>query len=138
MIRQGHDLALLSFGAHLAQCHLAAEILAQQGIQATIVDARFAKPLDMDLILQLARHHPAMITIEQGAGGGFGAQVLQSLAAVGGLDHGLKLRCMTLPDRFIDHASPEAMYRDAGLTAQDIARLGQNLLQDHLGRALRA
>ncbi len=138
VIRQGHDLALLSFGAHLAQCHLAAEILAQQGIQATIVDARFAKPLDMDLILQLARHHPAMITIEQGAGGGFGAQVLQSLAAVGGLDHGLKLRCMTLPDRFIDHASPEAMYRDAGMTAQDIARLGHNLLQDHLGCALRA
>ena len=138
VVRQGHDLALLSFGAHLAQCHLAAEILAQQGIQATIVDARFAKPLDMDLILQLARHHPAMMTIEQGAGGGFGAQVLQSLAAVGGLDHGLKLRCMTLPDRFIDHASPDAMYRDAGMTAQDIARLGHNLLQDHLGRALRA
>ncbi len=121
VVRGGNDVAILSFGAHLNECLLAAESLAAQGISVTIADARFAKPLDMDLIAQLARNHAALITIEQGAAGGFGAQVLQALAASGGLDHGLKIRCMTLPDRFIDQASPEAMYRDAGLTAADIA-----------------
>lgn len=121
VVRGGNDVAILSFGAHLNECLLAAESLAAQGISVTIADARFAKPLDMDLIAQLARHHAALITIEQGAAGGFGAQVLQALAASGGLDHGLKIRCMTLPDRFIDQASPEAMYRDSGLTAADIA-----------------
>jgi 1-deoxy-D-xylulose-5-phosphate synthase len=136
VVRQGHDVAILSFGAHLAECLLAAEILATQGIVATIADARFAKPLDMDLITQLARHHGALITVEQGAAGGFGAQVLQALAASGGLDDGLKIRCMTLPDRFIDHASPEAMYRDAGLCARQIAAMvGQALPQ---AQALRA
>ena len=121
VVRGGNDVAILSFGAHLNECLLAAESLAATGIFVTIADARFAKPLDMDLIAQLARNHAALITIEQGAAGGFGAQVLQALAASGGLDHGLKIRCMTLPDRFIDQASPEAMYRDAGLTAADIA-----------------
>ncbi len=121
IVRAGGDVAILSFGAHLSECLLAAEALAAQGISVTVADARFAKPLDMDLIAQLSRHHSAIITIEQGAAGGFGAQVLQALAANGGLDHGLKIRCMTLPDRFIDQASPEAMYRDAGLTAADIA-----------------
>ncbi len=121
VVRGGNDVAILSFGAHLAECLLAAEGLAAQGISVTIADARFAKPLDMDLLGQMARNHAALITVEQGAAGGFGAQVLQALAASGGLDHGLKIRCMTLPDRFIDQASPEAMYRDAGLTAADIA-----------------
>lgn len=136
VVRGGNDVAILSFGAHLNECLLAAESLAAQGISVTIADARFAKPLDMDLIGQLARHHSALITVEQGAAGGFGAQVLQTLAASGGLDHGLKIRCMTLPDRFIDQASPEAMYRDAGLTAADIAATVRALMPQ--AQALRA
>jgi 1-deoxy-D-xylulose-5-phosphate synthase len=136
VVRGGNDVAILSFGAHLNECLLAAESLAAQGISVTIADARFAKPLDMDLIAQLARNHAALITVEQGAAGGFGAQVLQTLAASGGLDHGLKIRCMTLPDRFIDQASPEAMYRDAGLTAADIAATVRALMPQ--ATALRA
>jgi 1-deoxy-D-xylulose-5-phosphate synthase len=128
VVRSGNDVAIMSFGAHLNECLLAAESLAAQGISVTIADARFAKPLDLDLLGQLCRHHAALITIEQGAAGGFGAQVLQYLAASGGLDHGLKIRCMTLPDRFIDQASPEAMYRDAGLTAADIAATVRGLM----------
>lgn len=121
IVRQGGDIAILSFGAHLDQALLAAEIMAAEGVAITIADARFAKPLDMDLITQLARHHSAIVTLEQGAQGGFGAQVLQALANAGGLDHGLRLRTLTLPDRFIDQASPAAMYQDAGLSAQAIA-----------------
>ncbi len=122
VMRQGTDVAILSFGAHLAECLLAAEALQQQGVSVTVADARFAKPLDRDLINQLARHHGALVTVEQGAGGGFGAQVLQYLANSGGLDHGLRLRTMTLADRFIDQASPSVMYADAGLTVADIVR----------------
>ena len=136
VVRSGNDVAIMSFGAHLNECLLAAESLAAQGISVTIADARFAKPLDLDLLGQLCRHHAALITIEQGAAGGFGAQVLQYLAASGGLDHGLKIRCMTLPDRFIDQASPEAMYRDAGLTAADIAATVRALMPQ--AAALRA
>ena len=123
VIREGNTVALLSFGAHLSETLLAAEQLTAMGISATVADARFAKPLDTDLITQLARHHAALITVEQGAAGGFGAQVLQYLANSGGLDHGLRLRTMTLPDRFIEQASPAAMYADAGLTAADIVRV---------------
>jgi 1-deoxy-D-xylulose-5-phosphate synthase len=122
VMRQGTDVALLSFGAHLAECLLAAEALEVQGVSVTVADARFAKPLDTDLINQLARHHAALITVEQGAAGGFGAQVLQYLANSGAMDDGLRLRTMTLPDRFIDQASPAAMYADAGLTVSDIVR----------------
>lgn len=121
VLREGSDVALLCFGAHLPECLLAAEALAAQGVSVTVADARFAKPLDTALIGQLARHHAAVITVEQGAGGGFGAQVLQYLANSGGLDHGLRLRTLTLPDRFIEQASPAAMYADAGLTVADIA-----------------
>ena len=123
VMREGTDVALLSFGAHLAECLLAAEALAAQGVSVTVADARFAKPLDTGLIDQLARHHRAVITVEQGAAGGFGAQVLQYLANSGGLDGGLRLRTMTLPDRFIDQASPAQMYADAGLTVADIVRV---------------
>ena len=122
VVQEGERVALLSFGAHLSEVRLAAESLAARGITATIADARFAKPLDTALIDQLARHHQALITIEQGSQGGFGAMVLHYLANSGGLDRGLSVRTMTLPDRFIEQASPAAMYRDAGLTAQDIAR----------------
>ena len=122
VMRQGTDVALLSFGAHLAECLLAAEALEAEGVSVTVADARFAKPLDTDLINQLVRHHAALITVEQGAAGGFGAQVLQYLANSGGMDHGLRMRTMTLPDRFIDQAGPAAMYADAGLTVADIVR----------------
>jgi 1-deoxy-D-xylulose-5-phosphate synthase len=121
VVREGTGVALLSFGAHLAECLKAAEDLGAAGVSVTVADARFAKPLDTGLIAQLARHHEVLITVEQGATGGFGAHVLHHLANSGGLDRGLRVRTMTLADRFIDHASPEAMYADAGLTARDIA-----------------
>jgi 1-deoxy-D-xylulose-5-phosphate synthase len=121
IVAEGDSVAFLSFGAHLAEVRLAAEALAARGITCTIADARFAKPLDTDLIGQLAAHHAALITVEQGAEGGFGAHVLHHLANSGALDRGLVLRTMTLPDRFIEQASPAAMYRDAGLSADDIA-----------------
>ncbi len=120
VMREGTRVALLSFGAHLSECLLAAEALASQGVSVTVADARFAKPLDTGLIAQLARHHEAIITVEQGAVGGFGAMVLHHMANAGLLDGGVKVRTMTLPDRFIEQASPAAMYADAGLTAADI------------------
>jgi 1-deoxy-D-xylulose-5-phosphate synthase len=141
IVEEGDTVALLSFGAHLAECRKAAEDLRTRGITVTVADARFAKPLDTQLIGQLARHHAALITVEQGATGGFGAQVLHHLAAKGALDRGLRIRTMTLPDRFIDHASPAAMYRDAGLTAGDIARTAMEALgvvAGKFGAAIRA
>ena len=121
IVQEGSDIALLSFGAHLGECRKAAEIMEDRGIDVTIADARFAKPLDRDLIRQLVRNHRAVITIEQGSQGGFGAMVLHALANDGLLDGRCQLRTMTLPDRFIDHAAPDAMYAEAGLTATDIA-----------------
>ena len=121
VVREGDDVAILSFGAHLPECLAAADDLAARGISVTVADARFAKPLDRPLIHHLARHHKALITVEQGSVGGFGAMVLHDLANQGGLDRGLAVRTMTLPDRFIDHAAPQAMYEDAGLTRIDIA-----------------
>ncbi|WP_411891267.1 1-deoxy-D-xylulose-5-phosphate synthase [Yoonia sp. SDW83-1] len=121
VVREGTDIALLSFGAHLAECHKAADAMAGQGVSVTIADARFAKPLDRDLIRQLLRNHKALVTVEQGARGGFGAMVLHDLANDGLLDGRCQIRTMTLPDRYIDQASPAAMYADAGLTAVDIA-----------------
>ena len=120
---EGTDVAILSFGAHLNEALKAAELLGQAGISVTVADARFAKPLDAGLIDQLCRHHAALITLEQGATGGFGAQVLHYLANSGGLDHGLAVRTMTLPDRFIDQASPAAMNAEAGMLAADIVRV---------------
>ena len=120
IVREGSDAAILCFGAHLAECEMAAAMLEAEGISVTLADARFAKPLDMDLIASLAANHAALITVEQGAMGGFGAFVLQAMAANGLLDGMLRVRTMTLPDRFIDQASPAEMYEDAGLTAVDI------------------
>jgi 1-deoxy-D-xylulose-5-phosphate synthase len=137
VVRQGADLAILSFGAHLNECHAAADLLAAQGISVTIADARFAKPLDTNLVTQLVRHHAAVITVEQGAAGGFGAQVLAYLANSGGLDHGVRLRTLTLPDRFIEQASPAAMYADAGLDAAQITRTALAVLGG-VRQALRA
>ena len=120
LIRQGNRVAILSFGTRLAQVQAAAEALVARGLAPTVADARFAKPLDRDLILQLARHHEALITIEEGAIGGFGSHVAQLLAEEGVFDTGLKYRSMVLPDVFIDQASPEAMYRVAGMEAAQI------------------
>jgi 1-deoxy-D-xylulose-5-phosphate synthase len=120
MIREGGRVALLSFGTRLSEVLKAAEALATRGITPTVADARFAKPLDRDLILELARSHEALITIEEGAVGGFGSHVAQLLADEGVFDRGLKYRSMVLPDTFIDQASPEAMYRVAGMDAPQI------------------
>ena len=121
VLREGETVAILSYGAHLSECQEAADQLWNMGIGVTIADARFAKPLDADLIGQLARHHAALITVETGAQGGFGAHVLHHLANRGALDRGLKIRTMTLPDTFIDQASPAELYAQAGLTSDQIA-----------------
>ena len=120
MIAEGNRVAILNFGTRLKEVREAAEALAQKGITPTIADARFAKPLDRDLILQLARHHEALITIEEGAVGGFGSHVAQLLAEEGVFDTGLRYRSMFLPDTFIDQASPEDMYTVARMNASDI------------------
>jgi 1-deoxy-D-xylulose-5-phosphate synthase len=115
IVREGTKVALLSFGGRLQECCRAADELASYGLSTTVADARFAKPLDLDLVLRLAREHEVLITIEEGAIGGFGSHVLQSLAEHGMLESGIKVRCMTLPDRFIDQDAPAAMYALAGL-----------------------
>jgi 1-deoxy-D-xylulose-5-phosphate synthase len=121
IITQGTTVALLSLGTRLAECTKAAEILAAHGISTTVADARFAKPLDTDLVLRLAREHELLVTVEEGAVGGFGAHVLQFLAEFGALDRtNFKVRSMILPDEFIDHDSPPAMYAKAGLDANGI------------------
>ena len=120
IIQHGKRVALLSFGTRLSEVQKAAESLAAKGLTPTIADARFAKPLDRDLILSLARTHEALITVEEGAIGGFGSHVAQLLAEEAIFDHGLKFRSMVLPDTFIDQASPEAMYRVAGMDAAHI------------------
>jgi len=120
VIAEGKGVAILSFGTRLAEVLRAREELAAAGVQPTVVDARFAKPLDRELILRLARTHEALITIEEGAVGGFGSLVAQLLADEGIFDDGLRFRQMVLPDTFIDHASPEAMYREARMSASDI------------------
>lgn len=120
MIRQGSRVAILSFGTRLSEVLKACEALDAKGITPTVADARFAKPLDKDLILSLAADHDALITIEEGAVGGFGSHVAQLLSDEGVFDHGLKFRSMVLPDIFIDQASPEDMYAVAGMNAADI------------------
>ena len=120
IVAEGARVAILSFGARLAEVRRAAEGLADLGITPTIADARFAKPLDRDLILRLAQEHEALITIEEGAVGGFGSHVAQLLAEEGVFDQGLKFRAMVLPDTFIDQASPQDMYATAALNAADI------------------
>jgi 1-deoxy-D-xylulose-5-phosphate synthase len=120
VIREGSRVALLSFGTRLSEVLKAAEALAGRGMAPTVIDARFAKPLDRDLILNAARNHEALITVEEGAVGGFGSHVAQMLADEGVFDRGLKFRSMVLPDIFIDQASPEKMYQVAGMDAAQI------------------
>jgi 1-deoxy-D-xylulose-5-phosphate synthase len=128
IVREGTALALLSFGTRLGECLEAADLLAARGLSTTVADARFAKPLDVDLILRLAREHEALITIEEGAMGGFGAFVLQLLAEKGALDRGLRVRTMTLPDIFQDQDKPELMYATAGLNADGIVGVALDVL----------
>ncbi|MDZ4790292.1 MAG: 1-deoxy-D-xylulose-5-phosphate synthase [Hyphomicrobiales bacterium] len=120
IVQEGSAVALLSFGARLEECRKAASKLAAFGLSTTVADARFAKPLDEDLIRQLARHHEMLVIVEEGAAGGFGAHVLHFLARDGLLDAGLKVRSLVLPDEFTDHGKPEAMYEAAGLNASGI------------------
>ncbi|MBB4104330.1 1-deoxy-D-xylulose-5-phosphate synthase [Rhizobium borbori] len=115
IVKQGSKVALLSFGTRLAEALQAAEDLDSAGLSTTVADARFAKPLDTDLIRQLARHHEVLVVVEEGAAGGFAAQVLHFLAAQGLLDNGLKVRCLTMPDEWVEQAKPEAMLARAGL-----------------------
>jgi 1-deoxy-D-xylulose-5-phosphate synthase len=122
ILREGTAVAIVSLGARLADSLKAADMLGARGLSATVADARFAKPIDLELILRLAREHEALITVEEGAMGGFGAFVLQALAAHGVLDRGLKVRTLTLPDVFQDHDKPEVMYAQAGLDAEGILR----------------
>jgi len=120
IIQEGHKVALLSYGARLGECLKAAKELTALGLSTTIADARFAKPLDVDLVTRLAREHEVLVTIEEGAIGGFGTYVMQALAEQGLLDHGLRVRSMILPDQFIDQDTPAAMYAQAGLDARAI------------------
>lgn len=120
ILREGTKVALLSYGGRLKECLLAAEDLAARGLSATVADARFAKPLDADLIRRLATEHEVLLTIEEGSVGGFGSFVLNHLAMEGLLDHGLRIWPMALPDRFIDQDKPERQYEEAGLSASHI------------------
>ncbi|PCD76685.1 1-deoxy-D-xylulose-5-phosphate synthase [Pseudothioclava arenosa] len=120
IVAEGARVAILSFGTRLAEVLKAREALAARGLAPTVADARFAKPLDTDLILRLVAEHEALICIEEGAVGGFGSHVAQFLSEQGVFDRGYKFRSMVLPDTFIDHASPEAMYRSAGMSAPEI------------------
>ena len=120
IIKEGKKLALINFGARLQECLIAQENLSKKGVNITIIDARFCKPLDENLIWQIATDHEAIITIEEGSIGGFGSHVGQFLAEKNLLDSNLKYRSMILPDRFIDHDKPELMYKYAGLDSKSI------------------
>ncbi|WP_179959523.1 1-deoxy-D-xylulose-5-phosphate synthase [Pannonibacter tanglangensis] len=120
--KEGTKIALLSFGTRLAECLKAADELEAAGLSTTVADARFAKPLDMDLIARLAREHEVLVMVEEGSIGGFGSHVLTALADTGALDRGLKVRCMRLPDRYQDQDRPEQMYKDAGLSVDGILK----------------
>jgi len=139
VLREGTKVALLSYGTRLAAALAAAEELAARGLPTTVADARFAKPIDQDLTRRLAREHEVLITVEEGAIGGFAAQVMQFLAREGLLDNGLKFRPMTLPDFFIDHDKPEKQIEAAGLATRDIvATVLQALGEAEIGAPARA
>ncbi len=140
IVRDGGKVALLSLGTRLQEALLAGEHLAAMGLPATVADARFAKPLDTGLIDQLVRHHEVLVTIEEGAIGGFGSHVLGHLSETGRLDQGMKVRTMKLPDIFIEHDKPEKMYEQAGLNAAQIVAcvlgaLGKGEQMDDVSRA---
>ena len=138
IVREGTKVAILSFGTRLADSVAAAEELETFGLSPTVADARFAKPLDTELIGRLARNHEVLITVEEGASGGFASQVLEHLAARGLLDHGLKIRPLIMPDRFLDHAAPETMIRQAALDRQGIVDTVFRALGTEASRVLQA
>jgi len=121
IVCEGTTIAILSYGTRLQECLKAASMLSAQGLSVTVADARFARPLDAELVERLAKEHEVLITIEEGSKGGFGSFVLEHLANVGALDSGLKIRVMTLPDVFQDQDTPFLMYEHAGLNARHIA-----------------
>ena len=134
ILQEGTTVALLSLGTRLGECLKAADELAARGLSTTVADARFAKPLDEDLVRRLALNHALLITVEEGSVGGFSAQVLHFLAHAGLLDTGLKVHPMVLPDRFLDHDAPTTQYDKAGLNAshivaQAVAAMGRAGLQ---------
>ena len=132
IIRQGKQAAILCLGARLEECKKAAEILSSKGIELTIVDARFAKPLDEKLIMEVATSHEVVITIEEGSIGGFGSHVAQLFSERGVFDKGLKFRSMILPDFFLDQDTPDAMYKKAGLDCDSIAEKIENVLKSNI------
>jgi 1-deoxy-D-xylulose-5-phosphate synthase len=139
ILREGTRVALFSLGTRLGECLKAADELGARGYSTTVADARFAKPLDEALLARLAREHEMLITVEEGAMGGFGAFVLHTLARDGLLDQGLKIRTLTLPDRFIEHDTPARMYEEAGLNAAQIVRAAlDGFGQEAVIRPLRA
>jgi 1-deoxy-D-xylulose-5-phosphate synthase len=138
IVRRGSRVALLSLGARLGEALRAADQLDARGISTTVADARFAKPIDRSLVTELARRHECLVTIEEGAAGGFGAHVLHLLAAEGLLDHGLKVRTMTLPDTFMEQDKPQRLYAEAGLDAAGIVRTALGAMGDDSRKILAA
>ena len=143
ILREGTSIALLNLGGRMGECIEAADEMASLGWSTTVADARFAKPLDEDMIARLAREHEVLISIEEGAIGGFASHVMQFLANSGAFDKGLKFRAMTLPDIFLDQDSPEEQYKLAGLKRTDIVAtaltaLGEGKLLDTLDQPARA
>ena len=136
IVREGSAVALLSLGGRLHECLAAADRLQAYGLSTTVADARFAKPLDREMILDLARRHEVLITVEEGAIGGFAAHVMQLLASEGVFDAGLKFRPMTLPDLFLDHDKPEAQYTLANLDAPAIVETVLDALKIEASQAL--
>jgi len=132
IVREGKKVAILNFGARLQECLKATENLNVKGISTTVVDARFAKPLDEKLIMDLSLNHEALITIEEGSIGGFGSHVMQMLSEKGIFDKGLKMRSMILPDKFLDQNTPEEMYKKAGLDCDSITEKVENVLRSNV------
>ena len=132
VIQEGKKVVLLNFGTRLKECKKASDLLSKKGINCSIVDARFAKPLDEKLIIELASNHEVVITIEEGSIGGFGSHVMQFLSERGVFDRGLKFRSMILPDIFIDQDTPEKMYETAGLDSLSIANKVEETLNSNI------
>jgi 1-deoxy-D-xylulose-5-phosphate synthase len=129
VMREGNQVALLSFGTRLQECLKAADELDAKGLSTTVADARFAKPLDEEMILKLAREHEVLITVEEGSVGGFGSMVQALLASHGVFDEGLKIRSLVLPDEYTDHDKPDRMYANAALDAKGIVAKVFEVLQ---------
>jgi 1-deoxy-D-xylulose-5-phosphate synthase len=132
IIKEGKKVAILNFGTRLDECKKASELLSKKGIEVTIVDARFAKPLDEKLIMEIATNHEVLISIEEGSIGGFGSHVMQFLSDRGVFDKGLKFRSMILPDLFLDQDTPEKMYEKAGLDSLSITNKIEETLNSNI------